>query len=1167
MDSKRFEQIDRALDSSTRMRLNRLRDFLNVGKASVMVGSGFSKNAEMAEDVRMKNWNELCEDFYAALYNSRPDDGALRLKSALRLAQQIESTMGRAALDEIIKNSLPDDSISPGFLHEQLVGLKWRDIFTTNYDTLLERAAVNAYCHYNVVTSKDSLIYQQHPRIVKLHGSFPDNRPFIITEEDYRTYPERFPEFVNTIRQALIETQFCLIGFSGDDPNFLSWLGWFRDIMGNQMRPLYMVYVGPRPHDSEIKLLNSRKVEPIVTDDISCDPVEAMEFILSYIGNKFTKDEGWSGRLKIQSPQRADMKDLIGQMRRIRETYPGWMVLPPQRIENEFDDCRSDFLYFDKKYSELDDSDKLDFLYEYTWRLRMSLMPSWFNREWYIKALKEALGRYDTLEADDKKKADYLSAAFLQIQRIVGDADFMKNLMLFRDRISQNNSSLLSRLKYEEALWNLTHCYWNSLDKVLASWDIKTDDYRGALWKSKILAESGKEDEAAKILEDSLGDARRKLMSDSGSVYLATAVALISDCLMRNWHSHSFYTNTDKDVRIEKYIDMCYREMRTEVTSGVSHSHGFNIGSHSTTWSTGPYGYFMKYVGAGRYYLMAEACGLPVGAKHVTHNSDVNKLALPLIAEISPDAALLYLVESNDGSAMKTTVSRKLILSMSAEHATELFDSWMKLLEFLDGSYMTPDERERECKVIIPTLARLCVWLDTGRTVRMIHLIWKLYDYVDMPGLLTTCYNSLPPDKAEAVCMEALERPILPGNDIIRPDVPLRNWRGSEKIVDIIVEGLSSESSEIRQSALNRFCDVRNVLSQTYKDAIDEAILKNFDRLDDSNFMSILGVDMKPGEDRVWKEKFTARLQERLDKFAETDFKIAGSSISISDFESCIITFIDCSRHLTAEMTKRICGIILEFITVNFDVLKDTEDSDSFWGGLKRYLDSAMSYAGMLICRMDISCVQSRIKDELLKNFIQLRDKYVLLEAIYNLSFNYETGKGISRENLRFLKNCIETDTLSHKSERISDAFSTFVKLRQSCGRSFTGRGIVKTVIDYLRYQIDSTTGYVLFYLYKWIESEVIDKGNLRLLFSNLSSLLPRITAADDIPAELKSDILYYGCQLAGLVSRIDFKDVDKTECVETWRIFAESEMYPLDIRNGFWRGRLPVCSSNYCPL
>ncbi|OUQ49829.1 hypothetical protein B5E60_13280 [Alistipes sp. An116] len=141
MKKNTYKEIEKNLNSSIKMKLNQLRTFLDLGKASVMVGAGFSKNAKMGEDIHMKDWGELCEDFYTALYGSRPSDHDFRLKSALRLAQQIESTKGRTALDEIIKNSLPNDSISPGDLHIQLVSLQWRDIFTTNYDSLLEDAA------------------------------------------------------------------------------------------------------------------------------------------------------------------------------------------------------------------------------------------------------------------------------------------------------------------------------------------------------------------------------------------------------------------------------------------------------------------------------------------------------------------------------------------------------------------------------------------------------------------------------------------------------------------------------------------------------------------------------------------------------------------------------------------------------------------------------------------------------------------------------------------------------------------------------------------------------------------------------------------------------------------------------------------------------------------
>ena len=79
-------------------------------------------------------------------------------------------------------------------------------VFTTNYDTLLERAADKVTNRrYNVVICQEDLVNSNNaPRILKLHGSFPSYRPFIITEEDYRTYPVKFAAMVNTVQQALL---------------------------------------------------------------------------------------------------------------------------------------------------------------------------------------------------------------------------------------------------------------------------------------------------------------------------------------------------------------------------------------------------------------------------------------------------------------------------------------------------------------------------------------------------------------------------------------------------------------------------------------------------------------------------------------------------------------------------------------------------------------------------------------------------------------------------------------------------------------------------------------------------------------------------------------------------------------------------------------------------
>jgi len=216
------------------------------GRAAVMVGAGFSRNARRnsSSTKPMPNWTDLARHMYATIYSvSKDDERALRA-SPLVVAQEFENVFGRLALDDLLLDIIPDDDYSPGQLHQLLLDLPWADVFTTNYDTLLERTLTGDLRQkYNAVHRIEDLAGKTQPRIVKLHGSFPSHRPFIITEEDYRTYPKEFAPFVNTVQQSLMENVLCLLGFSGDDPNFKQWLGWVRDNLGRWAPKVHLIGV------------------------------------------------------------------------------------------------------------------------------------------------------------------------------------------------------------------------------------------------------------------------------------------------------------------------------------------------------------------------------------------------------------------------------------------------------------------------------------------------------------------------------------------------------------------------------------------------------------------------------------------------------------------------------------------------------------------------------------------------------------------------------------------------------------------------------------------------------------------------------------------------------------------------------------------------------------
>jgi SIR2-like domain len=234
-----------------------------LGRAAVMVGAGFSRNADALSlsTPMFPLWKELAWAMAADLYPSDVKSNAN--KDALRLATEYESVFGRDALNAVIVRIIPDANYKPGLLHKMLLSLPWSDVFTTNYDTLLERALPDIHDRkYDLVLTPSDLPTRVKPRIVKLHGSFPSHLPFIVTQEDFRTYPRRFAPFVNTVQQSVIENAFCLLGFSGEDPNFLHWTGWVRDNLGELSPPIYfcsLFEVSP----SERRVLEKRNVFPI----------------------------------------------------------------------------------------------------------------------------------------------------------------------------------------------------------------------------------------------------------------------------------------------------------------------------------------------------------------------------------------------------------------------------------------------------------------------------------------------------------------------------------------------------------------------------------------------------------------------------------------------------------------------------------------------------------------------------------------------------------------------------------------------------------------------------------------------------------------------------------------------------------------------------------------
>ena len=251
----------------------------------------------------------------------------------MALGDKFQAQKGSARLRAALETAVPDDDYAPGLAHQLLVRLPWADIFTTNWDSLLERAVDTYDRSYDTVVTVEQIASTCAPRIVKLHGCARSGSRLIFTEEDFRTYPKIFAPFVSLVQQSLMENVTVLFGFSGADPNFRAWHGWVRDHLGSNIQPIYLVTL--RPTDPiDVNLMAGRLINQI---DLSqkrewqhAPPNEKIESFLSEIHRRLRSlrvNLDWPANRRIPSEDDPATKPAWDWRRRL-DTYPRWLVAP-----------------------------------------------------------------------------------------------------------------------------------------------------------------------------------------------------------------------------------------------------------------------------------------------------------------------------------------------------------------------------------------------------------------------------------------------------------------------------------------------------------------------------------------------------------------------------------------------------------------------------------------------------------------------------------------------------------------------------------------------------------------------------------------------------------------------------------------------------------------------
>ncbi|WP_394514462.1 SIR2 family NAD-dependent protein deacylase [Priestia aryabhattai] len=594
--------------------IEKIRERLNKGNVSVMVGAGFSLNAMQLSKFKgsFLTWPRLVDGLKNKLYLDK-EAKMYAPTDPLKLAEEFEFEFGREALEDFLKDSLPDNNYIPGELHKMLLSIPWVDIFTTNYDTLIERTRDFIYDkNYSLVQTVSDIPNSVRPRIVKLHGSFPSHRPFIFTEEDYRTYPNKFSPFVNLVQQSIMENTLCLIGFSGDDPNFKNWIGWVKDNLGDYASSIY--FCGFLT-ESQKRNLESKKIRVIDFTKLFIDEKQSNyhEYALKWFFLELMKPKtripyywpklnennplnDWEVPKLVQNKLSYSQEDitqkdnilshydfntgmyspetLIKQSKQWaedRKNYPQWVV-PPRNARNHIWQSTS----YDVVRSIIDSRDFLKFkeflsiIYELLWRIEIGLLSlsiprfsplvpiineivyEFANYIGDYEEIKNHYGVQDHEINEIEQKCVKLCFSLVSYYREVFDKDKVYELLKLYEDIIHDDEELLAEAYYQQCLLELNHLNFPKVKELLNNWPI---NYQIPYWqvrRTSILIELVEYEEAEIILTNSLNEIRKRNI-DGNDIELLSQESWILR-ILNSVNKRKNYSNLYNNIEREEFV-------------------------------------------------------------------------------------------------------------------------------------------------------------------------------------------------------------------------------------------------------------------------------------------------------------------------------------------------------------------------------------------------------------------------------------------------------------------------------------------------------------------------------------------------------------------------------------------------------------------------------------
>lgn len=243
---------------------------INDGCAAVFAGAGLSVPSGYV------SWKELLRPLAEEIGLSIEKE-----HDYLAVAQYYYNKQGnRAGINDIVLEVFKEETKGNDSI-EIISRLPINTYWTTNYDHLIEDALKSNGRKPDVKITNENLatnLRDCSATVYKMHGDvqFPNNT--VLIKEDYETYGINREPFTTILKGDLLSKTFLFIGFSFEDPNLGSILGWIKNLLGSNVREHYCLFkeVSAKEGESLEDYAYRKAKQDLIIDDLKRYGIQAV---------------------------------------------------------------------------------------------------------------------------------------------------------------------------------------------------------------------------------------------------------------------------------------------------------------------------------------------------------------------------------------------------------------------------------------------------------------------------------------------------------------------------------------------------------------------------------------------------------------------------------------------------------------------------------------------------------------------------------------------------------------------------------------------------------------------------------------------------------------------------------------------------------------------------